>query len=67
MPVEITINWTFIGDDDEDARITYHLAAGSYLDEDSDADDSHVPSESRVLPLGSSVIAPGLSMPVGAP
>lgn len=66
MPVEISINWHFVGDG-EDAHVSYHVSGTALLDEEAEDHDEEGPAEGRVLPLGSSVIAPGLSMPVGAP
>lgn len=66
VSVEITVNWTFIGESDDDvAKLTYgtiHLGErdGDAMHDEVDADDVF----SSVVPLGSSVLAPGLALPL---
>ena len=67
MMVEITVNWTFHGQRHDDvAQLTYgtHHIGECDLDgvppDAADADDVFTP----VVPLGSSVLAPGLSLPL---
>jgi hypothetical protein len=66
MPVEITINWNFLGDGEE-AHVSYGTLHADALDaEDSEHESEELPFGDTVVPLGSSVLAPGLSMPVPA-
>jgi hypothetical protein len=67
MTVEITINWNFLGED-EDAHLSYatsHVAPAAQEEHEEDSLEDF-PFVGSVLPLSSSVIAPGLSMPVPA-
>lgn len=65
MPVEITINWNFLGDGEE-AHVTYGTPQGRpAITEESEHETAEdLPLPSSVVPLRSSVLAPGLSMPV---
>ena len=63
MSVSITVKWSFVRSDDErPVEVTY---GSSVLEEDDQAHDEPLLEEqTSVVPLGSSVLAPGLSMPV---
>lgn len=65
MTVEITITWNFLGDG-EDAHVTYRTPKWLREPDDAERDeaDDEFPQAGHVVPLGSSVLAPGLSMPV---
>jgi len=66
MAVEITVNWNFIGEGDN-AQVAY--ATGQPPPEQGGQDHAELedlPFLGSVLPLSSSVLAPGLSMPVPA-
>jgi hypothetical protein len=63
MTVEISVNWNFLGDT-ENAQVTYATKRASLpLDDQAEAEEDF-PFLGSVLPLRSSVLAPGLSMPV---
>jgi hypothetical protein len=64
MTVEISVNWNFVGDD-EAAQVSYgaNQALAVPADEQ-DEPTEDFPFLDSVLPLQSSVIAPGLSMPI---
>jgi hypothetical protein len=64
MGVEITVNWHFVGRDEE-AQVAYRPAEPTPppgLPDASNGNGKLRPG--RVVPLSSSVLAPGLSMPV---
>jgi hypothetical protein len=68
VSVEITVNWTFIGESDDDIA---HLTFGTHHigDRDGEEDAQRDADETddvftAVVPLGSSVLAPGLSLPL---
>lgn len=64
MAVEISVNWNFLGDV-ENAQVTYATKqAAPPAEQDEGTEDS--PTLDSVLPSQSSVLAPGLSMPVPA-
>lgn len=67
MPVEITINWNFLGEG-ENAQVTYGTPRGqpAQTEESDHKAIEDFPSLGSIVPLGSSVLAPGLSMPVPA-
>ena len=70
MTVEINVNWRFVGDD-EDFSLSFSTGPIAARPEARPEADEHERDELRefpyagsVLPLSSSVLAPGLSMPV---
>lgn len=64
MTVEISVNWNFVGDD-EAAQVSYGAKEAFAAPTDAqDEPTEDFPFLSSVLPLQSSVLAPGLSMPV---
>ena len=67
MAVEITVNWTFIGERDDDAAYltfgTHHIGGSDRDDMQRDADETD-DVFTAVVPLGSSVLARGLSLPL---
>ncbi len=67
MAVEITVNWNFLGDG-ENAQVAYGTPAGEagVAEEPENGDTENFPFFGSVLPLSSSVLAPGLSMPIPA-
>jgi hypothetical protein len=68
VTVEISVNWHFIGED-EDVFLSYgtSIVKDAATEDDSEAQaDNELPFLGSVLPLSSSVLAPGLSMPVPA-
>jgi len=62
MSVDITVNWNFIRDG-ENARVTYATPQAA-AESDQEQPAAEFPFLDSVLPLESSVLAPGLSMPV---
>jgi hypothetical protein len=65
MTVEIVVNWNFRSDEDE-AHLTYSTGqVAPTRPEEHERDEAELPLD-RVVPLGSSVLAPGLSMPISA-
>lgn len=64
MAVNISIDWHFVGRD-EDAHVRYELRTVTPQHAYPDEAPSSTPTDT-VLPLGTSVLAPGLSMPVAA-
>jgi hypothetical protein len=65
MAVNISIDWHFVGDD-EDAHVRYELVTFTPQEAYPDELASWAAPSDTVLPLGTSVLAPGLSMPVAA-
>ncbi len=68
MSVEITVNWHFIGDD-EDVQLSYSTSGpngGAAAEHDDERSEDEFPFLGNVVPLTSSVLAPGLSMPLAA-
>lgn len=65
MSVDITVNWNFIGDG-ENAQVTYATPQPAAAESDQGEPAEEFPFLDSVLPLESSVLAPGLSMPVPA-
>lgn len=65
MAVNISIDWHFVGDD-EDAHVRYELVTFEPAEAGPDDDPVWNRPVDTVLPLGTSVLAPGLSMPVAA-
>jgi hypothetical protein len=65
MSVEIKVNWNFIRDG-ESAQVTYATPQAAAVESDHDEAPEEFPFFGSVLPLRSSVLAPGLSMPVPA-
>ena len=65
MAVEITVNWHFLGNE-EDAEVSYSLGSPGRQADRSELEEHYVPAPGIVIPLGSSVLAPGLSKPVSA-
>lgn len=63
MTVDISINWNFIGDA-ENAQVTYATKQAAGPVEDQAETEEEFPFLGSVLPLRSSVLSPGLSMPV---
>jgi hypothetical protein len=70
MSVEVTVTWNFVRDG-EQARVSYPLLRVSSPLPSQQVEDKEVrdplPSLSSVIPLSTSVLAPGLSMPVLLP
>lgn len=69
MSVEVTVTWDFARDG-ERARVSYPLVRvlsplRSHGVEDKEVRDT-LPSLTSVIPLSTSVLAPGLSMPVAS-
>jgi hypothetical protein len=64
MTVEILVNWKFVGEEDE-ALVTYGTSVRPPGQDDGE-ENAELPLLSSVVPLGSSVLAPGLSMPIPA-
>jgi len=60
MSVEITVTWNFVGED-ENAQVSYRNGIEAPAPEEQEVE---LPDLGNVLPQGSSVLAPGLSMPV---
>ena len=65
MSVDITVNWNFIRDG-ENAQVTYATPQAHAAESDQRPPADELPFVDSVLPLESSVLAPGLSMPVPA-
>jgi hypothetical protein len=65
MPVAITVTWNF-SNGDENVEIAYGASHEDVPASDNDLNGVHVDEQVAVVPLTSSVIAPGLSMPVAA-
>ena len=65
MSVDITVNWNFIRDG-ENAQVTYATPQAAAAESDQEEPTEEFPFLGSVLPLRSSVLAPGLSMPVPA-
>ncbi len=66
MSVEISVNWNFVGEA-ESAQVTYTTTQASRAAaEQEEMSEEELPFLVSVLPLQSSVLAPGLSMPVPA-
>jgi hypothetical protein len=65
MSVEITVTWHFIGDGDE-AVVSYHVGNGGQPQPAEN--EEHASDDERefagVLPLNTSVLAPGLAAPL---
>ena len=65
MAVEIVVNWNF-RNGGEEARGSYRTGPVQIVLPNERERDKAAQPVSRVLPLGSSVLAPGLSMPIPA-
>lgn len=65
LSVDITVNWNFIRDG-ENAQVTYATPQAAPAESDEGQPAEEFPFLDSVLPLESSVLAPGLSMPVPA-
>jgi hypothetical protein len=65
MSVEIVVNWNFRSGGDE-AHVSYRTGSVQADRPDERKGDKPAQSVTRVVPLGSSVLAPGLSMPIPA-
>jgi hypothetical protein len=63
MPVAITVKWNFISDE-ENVEIGYGVGHEDVLANDNGLNGAHAHEQVAVVPLTSSVLAPGLSMPV---
>jgi len=65
VAVEITVNWHFVGEGEE-AQVTYGIGQAEPAAPERNGDAEAFPFVGGVVPLSSSVLAPGLSMPVAA-
>lgn len=65
MSVDIKVNWNFIRDG-EVAQVTYATPQAAAAESDREEATEEFPFLGSVLPLRSSVLAPGLSMPLPA-
>ena len=63
MSVEIVVNWNFRSGVDE-AHLSYRTGETQAPRRNEQEHDIAAQPLSRVVPLGSSVLAPGLSMPI---
>jgi hypothetical protein len=63
MTVEIQVNWNFRKDGDE-AHVSYRTGKAEPTHPNGHEHDKRAQSVMRVVPLGSSVLAPGMSMPL---
>jgi len=66
VTVDITVNWTFIGEDDDVAQVSFgtRRLADRKGHEAQDEGEESENVFSEVLPLNSSVLARGLSLPL---
>ncbi|HEX6700309.1 MAG TPA: hypothetical protein VF101_06210 [Gaiellaceae bacterium] len=65
MPVAITVRWNFISDE-ENVEVTYGVGHEDVPASDNGSSRAHAREQVAVVPLTSSVLAPGLSMPIAA-
>jgi hypothetical protein len=65
MPVAITVTWNFISDD-ENVEIAYGVGHEDLPSTKNSVNGARADGRVAVVPLTSSVLAPGLSMPVAA-
>jgi hypothetical protein len=68
MSVDLTVNWKFVTDDGEVSVFEYRTATPRDAPVAASVDDSPVATRDWgvVLPLSSSVVSPGLAMPIPA-